>query len=129
MEMKSRFRKLAAESLEGRSVLSTVAYGDLNHDGLPDMVAITSPTKVTFSLANPDGSFTESAIFTVPKKQAINYVSVYDNDGDGDLDIYASGPAGGDWMYTHNWLGNGDGTFDSPTSGKWRWPKGNHGGF
>ena len=54
-----------------------------------------------------------------------------DTDGDGNQDVYASGgTAGGGWVNTHIWLGNGDGSFDSRTTGKWRWPpNGNHGGW
>ena len=73
--MNSRFRKLGIEPLEGRSVLSTVAFGDLNNDGLLDMAAITAPTTVTVSLANPDGSYTVSAILSVPKNQPMTDVT------------------------------------------------------
>ncbi len=128
--MKVRSTRLAVETLEGRDVPSTVAYGDFNKDGRVDMAAITAPTTVTVSLANPDGSYTVSATLTAPKNQPITYVGVQDIDGDGNLDVYASGPAGGGWVNTHKWLGNGDGTFDSRTTDKWRWPpNGNHGSW
>jgi hypothetical protein len=121
---------LAVEALENRCVPSTVAYADFNNDGLMDVAAVTSPTTITVSLAKPDGSYTASAILSVPKNQPINSIGVYDYDGDGSLDIYANSPAGGGWSYTTKWLGNGDGTFDFWTTGKWRWPpNGNHGGF
>jgi hypothetical protein len=126
--MKSHFRKLAVESLEGRSVLSTVDFGDLNNDGRDDMAAITSPTTVTISLANADGSYTVSAVLTAPKNQSLSYVDVSDFNGDGNQDVYASGPGGGEWLQFTRWLGNGDGTFDAGTSNKWRWPKGNNHG-
>ena len=120
--MKSRFRKLAVESLEGRSVLSTTAFADFNNDGLLDMAAITAPTTVTVSLANPDGSYTVSAILSAPKNQPIIDVGVNDRDSDGNLDVYASSsPSGGGWVYTHMWSGNGDGTFGLRTTYKWHW--------
>lgn len=128
--MKSRFRKLGVKSLEGRSVLSTVAYGDFNNDGRIDMAAITAPTTVTVSLANPDGSYTVSAILSAPKNEQLAYVGMGDRDSDGDLDLYASSPGGGGWIYTHMWSNNGDGTFGSGTTAKWSWPpKGNVGSW
>ena len=34
------------------------AFGDFNNDGLVDKATLTSPTTITVSLANPDGSYT-----------------------------------------------------------------------
>ena len=99
-----------------------VAFGDFNNDGLMDVAAVTSSTTVTVSLANPDGSSTVSAILSVPSRQKITYIFVYDYDGDGKLDLSANCPASGTWVYTHTWLGNGDGTFGSRTTVKWSWP-------
>jgi hypothetical protein len=117
--MKAHSCRLAVESLEDRSVPSTVAYADFNKDGHMDMAAITGPKIITVSLANPDGSYTVSATLTAPKNQTFNDVGVRDVNGDGNLDVYASSPAGGDWMYSDLWLGNGDGAFGSPTTNKW----------
>jgi hypothetical protein len=119
-----------AAASPARAAGTLVAYGDFNHDGLVDMAAVTSPTTITVSLANPFGIYTVSAILTVPKKPLIAYLGFGDRDGDGDLDLYASCPAGGTWTYTHLWSGNGDGTFGSRTTDKWSWPpKGNIGFF
>jgi len=108
-----------------------VAFADFDHDGIVDMAAVTSPTTITVSLANPDGSYTVCAILSAPKNQQIIDVGLVDRDGDGDLDVYANSPASGSWYYTHLWLGNGDGTFGSRKTDKWSWPpKGNpHGGW
>ena len=120
--MKSRFRKLAVESLEGRSVLSTMVEADFNNDGLLDVAAITGPYTITVSLFDPvDGGYDVSAILTAPKNQQIFDIwSVVDGDADGDLDIYALGskPSGSSSFVT--WMGNGDGTFDyiEPVKGK-----------
>ena len=109
--MKARLTKLAVEALEDRCVPSTVTDPDFNKDGFVDLVAVTSPTTITVSLANPDGSYTVSAILTAPKNQPITNVGVYDN-SDGNLHIscfviYDDGSR----FYSHTWLGNGDGTF------------------
>ena len=109
--MNARFGRLAVEALEGREVPSAVATGDFNHDGLVDVAAVTSSTSITVSLANPDGSYTVSATLAVPKSQPIGGISVDDYNGDGNLDIRTGGLAN-NRLYSHTWLGNGDGTFD-----------------
>lgn len=127
----SSFRRYAAVFTASVAVISsasaaTVAYGDFNNDGLLDIAAITFPTTVTVSLANPDGSYTVSAILSAPKNQKITDVGLNDHNGDGAMDVYAHCPSGGGWVYTHMWLGNGDGTFGLRTTTRWTWPpKGN----
>jgi hypothetical protein len=108
--MKARSCRLAVEGIEDRSVPSTVAYGDFNHDGLVDVAAVTTSTTITVSLANPDGSFTVSATLTASKNLPIGGVNVDDYNGDGNLDISAGGLAN-NRFYSHIWLGDGDGTF------------------
>lgn len=123
---KSHFRKLAVESLERRSVLSTTPFPDFNNDGLQDLAELTNPNTITISLANPDGSYALSAILTTPKNQPIQGFSIFDVDSDGDLDIIASTPKGSAWDI-HTWLGDGDGTFGSRTTERWKISK--HGWF
>ena len=97
-----------------------VAFGDFNNDGLVDMAAVTSSTTVTVSLANPDGSYTVSAILSVPSNQNIASIGVGDYNYDGKLDLSANCSAPGGSMYnTHTWLGNGHGVFGSRTTVKW----------
>jgi hypothetical protein len=126
MTMNAHSTRLSVERIEDRTVPSTVAFGDFNHDGLADKVEITAPTIVTVSLANPDGSYTVSASLTIPTKQSAQNVYVGDFNGDGNLDIATSGATGVNKSYTTRWLGNGDGTFGSPTTSdfnlvKMRW--------
>lgn len=107
-----------------------VAFGDFNNDGLEDVAELTNATTISIGLANPDGTYTLSAILSAPRNQKITYISLNDRDGDGDLEVYANSPAGGGWIYTSIWLGNGDGTFGSRTTDKWSWPpKGNYGNW
>ena len=120
--MKARSTRLAVERLEDRDVPSTVAYGDFNKDGRMDMAAVTSPTTITVSLANPDGSFTVSATLTAPNGQPIGGVYVGDYNGDGKLDI-SSGGITNSGFYSHTWLGNGDGTFGARDTQRSRFPR------
>src|SRR5439155_17252071 len=104
------------ETLEPRRLMSTVAYGDFNNDGLVDTAALTNPTTVTVSLAHADGSYSVSAILTIPKNRTASEIYVGDYNFDGKLDINAvSGSNSGSWV-THQWLGNGDGTFAARTT-------------
>src|SRR6266550_3715978 len=110
MKARSHNNRFAVEALEGRRLLSTVAYGDFNNDGRVDVAAVTNPTTITVSLANPDGSYTVSATLTAPKNLPIGGINVGDYNGDGKLDISGGGLAN-NRFYSHTWLGNGDGTF------------------
>ena len=86
----------------------TVAAGDFNHDGKLDL-AIGGPGFVEVFLGNGDATFTRSAVF------AVDYVTdtivATDIDGDGNLDLLATGWAGSDIAFLR---GRGDGTFDPP---------------
>ena len=79
--MNSRFRKLAVESLEGRSVLSTMVEADFNGDGYLDMAAITDPRTITVSLFDPaDGGYDVSDILSLPNNQPIHDLVLADID-------------------------------------------------
>ena len=113
----SRRVRLEVETLEQRDTPSTLPlliYGDFNNDGRLDTVDMSSSTTVTVRLANSDGSYTESAVLSVPQNQQIASINVYDYDADGNLDISVTYfKAKG--LSTQTWLGNGDGTFDLST--------------
>jgi len=118
--MNSRFRKLGFESLEGRSVLSTMVEADFNGDLLPDIAAITGPSTITVSLNDGNGGYDVSDILTASKNESFLNLLVQDNDGDGDWDITAVALKPSKVQYTQYWRNNGDGTFDYVEPFKWK---------
>ena len=130
MQTRSDNGKFAVEPLEGRRMMSATASGDFNGDGRIDRAVVTSPTTITVSLLNADNvSYTVSAILTSSKSRTFTDVFVGDSNGDGKLDVFAGSGSGGPKFSSNVWLGNGDGTFDSGTTGKFRWPHVGHGGI
>src|SRR4051812_245722 len=110
MNARSYTSPFALEALDGRRMMSTVAYGDFNNDGRVDMAAISSPTTITVSLARADGSYAVSATLTTQNNRPATSIEVGDFNADGRVDIKATGGSNGTW-YVHQWLGNGNGTF------------------
>jgi len=119
--MKVRSTRLNLESLDGRIVPSTVAYGDINHDGRPDMAEITAPTTITVSLDNGNGGYTVCAILRSQTNRPMQSVSIFDTNSDGNLDVVASSAVNNN-LYFHTWLGIGDGTFGNRHTERWNPP-------
>jgi len=119
--MKSRFRKLAVESLEGRSVLSTMVEYDFNGDGRLDLAAVTNLGTVEIRLDNGGGGYDVSDILAAPtKNQAI--VDIYlvrdiDQDGDLDLGTIVQTPKGDNKVASFR--NNGNGTFEYIEPATW----------
>ena len=126
--MNSRFRKLAVESLEGRSVLSTMVEADFNGDGHLDQAAVTNLGTVEIRLDNGSGGYNVSDILAAPTNQGaivdIYFVRDIDQDGDLDLETTYQKPSGD--IKVASFRNNGDGTFEynepiEPV--KWKGPK------
>ena len=126
--MNSRFRKLAVESLESRSVLSTMVEADFNGDGHLDQAAVTNLGTIEIRLDNGSGGYNVSDILAAPTNQGaivdIYFVRDIDQDGDLDLETTYQKPSGD--IRVASFRNNGDGTFEynepiEPV--KWKGPK------
>ncbi len=89
--------------------ISSFAVGDVNGDGIPDMVTSSSVGgDIGVSFGNGDGTFQTAVDYAASGPSAF---ALGDIDGDGDLDIVAGGTTN-----TYSLLNNGDGTFGAATS-------------
>lgn len=100
----------------GTNPLSEVSIGDLNNDGILDLVSIDSGRSgyTTFFLGNGDGTFGAGVSYNTGLSDGRG-VTLGDLNGDGILDLVASGANGGVGR-TIVQLGNGNGTFGTITS-------------
>jgi len=93
----------------------SIASADFNGDGVPDFVVGQSSTSsglgLLVFLTRSDGSLAKGVIYA--QHDALSYVAVGDLNRDGKADIVASNWATGAVEVLR---GNGDGTFQSPTS-------------
>jgi len=92
----------------GRSVVS-VATGDFNGDGKPDLAAALNQGGVGVLLGNGDGTFQTAVNYPAGSNTA--WVAVADLNGDGKLDLAVTD--GGIAGKVYVLLGNGNGTFQT----------------
>lgn len=67
---------------------SMAEVGDFNHDGIPDLVAVTGPNTVAVAYGTGTGAFsTPVTVATFSSTQDVETMAVGDFDGDSNLDI------------------------------------------
>lgn len=106
---------VAASSYVAGSSPASVAVGDFNRDGKPDLaVANLGNNDVSILLGDGDGTFHPAVNYSLgsgsPEPAA---VAVGDFNGDGKPDLVVSDAGNGNFSIL---LGNGNGTFQSPVS-------------
>lgn len=99
-----------AEGIDVGSIPSTIATADLNHDGVPDLVARTNSGSFVY-LSQADGTYSSTSDTFILAEQ----VFLADLDGDGNADaLYVPSSSYSNTSFRH---GNGDGTFANPVTG------------
>jgi hypothetical protein len=102
-------------------VASAIASGDLNGDGIPDIVVansegfdtvhqVNTPASLVILLGNGDGTF-QTPTTTTLGSQTISSIAIADFNLDGKADVVISNVTWGDISLL---LGNGDGTLQAP---------------
>lgn len=91
----------------------SIAAGDVDEDGRPDIIAASEAEGTVFVLLNEDGTLTQGKSYTLPDIVGPFPIRLADIDGDGHLDIFAPDDyCIGDSNYVL--YGNGDGSFTDP---------------
>jgi FG-GAP-like repeat len=104
----------------GTTSSANVTFGDFNGDNITDIAVVINnidlPGSVLVFLGNGDGTFQSPK--TSPAMYSAGFAAAGDFNGDGKLDLVASGstaPANNSALGVFLLLGNGDGTFQAPT--------------
>lgn len=106
-------------SHDNRAALD-VAIGDLNTDGIPDLVAadaFSAEKQLSVLLGNGDGTFQSHVEYSPAAASGdLRSIAIADLNGDGKLDLVATGPAPfGEQNNVDILPGRGDGTFPTST--------------
>ncbi|HXM43940.1 MAG TPA: VCBS repeat-containing protein [Bryobacteraceae bacterium] len=91
----------------------SIAVGDFNGDGKPDIAMTSGVNSVSILLGNGDGTFQPAVAYAAGAGKSPQYLAVGDFNLDGNLDLVFVTSAS---AYVTILLGNGDGTFRAPVN-------------
>jgi hypothetical protein len=101
-----------ARSFAAGDLPESVAVGDFNRDGTPDLAVANNGSTVSVLLGNGDGSFQAARNFAAGSSPYSVAVGDFNGDGTPDLAVANAGNVGTVSVL----LGNGDGSFQAATS-------------
>jgi len=103
-----------AVSTPSAASLTAVAAGDLNGDGKADVVGVFNSSLIVY-LGKGDGTFANGVSYPLPTGAFVVLLILGDVNGDGKTDVIALSSNGGvNGSVILVYLGNGDGTLQSP---------------
>src|SRR4051794_35394012 len=111
------FIKVTSDPVVSSGSSSSLAWGDFNNDGFPDLyVNVLNLGQSLFYSNNGNGTFSRITTQAIGTDAGTAFGAAWaDYDNDGYLDLFvAVNSAGNDWLY-HN---NGNGTFTKITQGE-----------
>ena len=98
-------------------LLSNMTLEDVNNDGLPDAIAAGyesyNGAELTIYINLGEGQFSETGITLPQAELRSNSITLFDHDGDSDIDVFALDLHGRGWIFKNSLAETGEVAFES----------------